>query len=251
VLPLIRQRIPAIDHALLDVSGQAADDRVAWDRVMDALPELDWRSEPTGGSVAATVLGGYDSPLGAALLRALGRRVGCRISRDQAERALRHIAAGNSGTRLEIGNGWELEIVFDRACLVRPNAGEVRESVDPALQVEGDAGDGCLGRWHLVWRHEAAPPLQTRDELTAWFITGTLAARPWQPGDRIHPLGAPGRRLVVKCLQEARVPRRMREGWPMVLDQAGEIVWVPGVCRSNRLVPPAGAEALRVDAQVV
>ena len=29
----------------------------------------------------------------------------------------------------------------------------------------------------------------------------------------------------------------------------GEIVWVPGVCRSAEWVPPAGVEALRVDAQ--
>lgn len=164
---------------------------------------------------------------------------------------MRLIRENESGSRVEIGNGWEVEIVFNRAHLVR-SAGTAtgRAATDP-LVLEGDAGDGELGRWRLYWRREAAPPAQRRDDLTAWFIPEALAIRPWEPGDRIHPLGGPGRRLVVKCLQEARVPRRLREGWPMVLDQAGEVVWVPGVCRSNRLVPPAGAEALRVDAQVI
>ena len=249
LLPLMREKIPDVEAALHEVSSQAAEDRTAWDRVIDLLPGLDWQAEKTGGSVAAAVLGGYDSTLAAAVLRALGRRAGCRISRDQAERSLSLIRQRESGSRLEIGNGWEIEIVFDRVQLIRVIGDDPRE--EKAIQVEGDAGDRALGRWHLYWRRDRTPPVQQRDDLTAWFIADCLAVRPWEPGDRIHPLGGPGHRLVVKCLQEARVPRRMRKGWPMVLDQVGEIVWVPGVCRSNRLIPPAGAEALRVDAQVI
>ena len=250
LFPIIRERIPGVDVSLLEVAGQAGENRAAWDLVLDLLPGLEWRPEETGGSVAATVLGRYDSALGVTVLRALGRRVGCRINRDQAGRALRLMREQESGSRLEIGNGWEIEIVFDRAHLVQ-RSDRTDPSFDDPFQVEGDAGDGALGRWRLFWRRESAPFVHRRDDLTAWFIPGALAVRPWEPGDRIHPLGGAGRRLVVKCLQEAKVPRRMREGWPMVLDQSGEIVWVPGVCRSNRLVPPAGAEALRVDAQVI
>ena len=233
------------------MAGQAREDRSAWDLVLDLLPGLDWREEKTGCSVAAAVLGGYDSTLGVALVRALGRRAGCRINREQAERAIRLIRENESGSRVEIGNGWEVEIVFDRAQLVHSIADPADGTAPAPLVIEGEAGGGELGRWRLYWRRETAPPAQRRDDLTAWFIPGALAIRRWEPGDRIHPLGGSGRRLVVKCLQEARVPRRMREGWPTVLDQAGEVVWVPGVCRSNRLVPPAGAEALRVDAQVI
>ena len=252
LLPVIRHRMPDVEWDLLQLASQARNDRAAWDLALDLLPGLKWQVEAAGGSVAAAVLGGYDSTLATAVLRALARRVGCRISRDKAERAVQFLRAGESGSRFEVGNGWEIEIVFDRAHL---NRREDRESQTPAtmssLFLEGEAGDGQLGQWRLYWRREAAPPAQRRDDLTAWFIPEALAIRAWEPGDRIHPLGGPGRRLVVRCLQDARVPRRMRDGWPMVLDPAGEIVWVPGICRSNRLVPPTGAEALRVDAQVV
>jgi tRNA(Ile)-lysidine synthase len=251
LLPVIRQRVPGVDQALLQVASQAGEDRSAWDQVLQLLPGLNWREEETGCSVAAAVLGGYDSTLGVAILRALGRRAGCRINRDQAERAIRLIRENESGSRLEIGNGWEVEIVFDRAQLFRSVEDTAGRAATAPLVLDGEAGDGELGRWRLYWRREAAPPAQRRDDLTAWFTPEALAIRRWEPGDRIHPLGGPGRRLVVKCLQEARVPRRLREGWPMVLDQAGEVVWVPGVCRSNRLVPLGGAEALRVDAQVI
>jgi tRNA(Ile)-lysidine synthase len=250
VLPVIRQRLSDVDRALLRVADQAATEREAWDRVLDQLPHLDWRQETAGCSVAASVLGGYDSALAPVLLRAIGRRAGCRLGEQQSRRAIEFIRGGESGTRFELGNGWEVEIVFDRVHLVTP-AVETNDLLSHPLVLDGDAGDGAVGRWRLFWRRESAPGTQQRDDLTAWFIPETLAIRSWEPGDRIHPLGGPGRRLVVRCLQDARVPRRMREGYPMVVDRAGEIVWVPGVCRSNRLVPPAGAEALRVDAQVV
>ena len=171
------------------------------------------------------------------------------MSRDQARRAGGFLRTAQSGSRLELGNGWMIEIVFDRAHLVRA-------TIDPSgglngLRVEGNAGDGELGCWRLSWRSEKAPPLQERDGLSAWFIPQALEVRPWAAGDKVHPLGGRGRRLVVRCFQDARVARHRRVGWPMVVNPAGEIIWVPGVCRSNRLVPAAGAEALRVDAQVV
>jgi tRNA(Ile)-lysidine synthase len=250
LLPVIRERIPDVDRALVRVAEQAAGDREAWDLVIGQLPALGCQEEDRGCSVAASVLVGYDSMLATSILRALGRRAGCRISDDQARRAIDFIRTGGSGSRFELGNGWEIEIVFERVHLVGRADDEGKPESLP-LTLDGDAGDGAVGRWRLFWRRESAPAAQQRDDLTAWFIPETLAIRAWEPGDRIHPLGGPGRRLVVRCLQDARVPRRMREGYPMVVDQAGEIVWVPGVCRSNRLVPPAGAEALRIDAQVV
>lgn len=84
----------------------------------------------------------------------------------------------------------------------------------------------------------------------AWFVPGTYGVRPWAAGDRIRPLHGTGGRLVVKCLQEARIPRHRRIRWPVVTSEAGRVVWVPGVCRSDELVPRTGTEALRVDAAI-
>ena len=54
--------------------------------------------------------------------------------------------------------------------------------------------------------------------------------------------------MVVRCFQEVRVPRSRRVTWP-VLAQNQEIIWIPGVCRSDALLPAPGTEALRVDAE--
>ncbi len=67
-------------------------------------------------------------------------------------------------------------------------------------------------------------------------------------GEKLKPLGANGRRLIVRCFQEVRVPRSRRESWP-VLAQSNDVLWIPGVCRSGVRLPAEGTEALQVDAE--
>ena len=82
--------------------------------------------------------------------------------------------------------------------------------------------------------------------MTAWFAADALAVRTPRAGERIRPIGGAGTRLLVRCFQEAKVPRGRRAAWP-VLEWEGSVVWVPGVCRADALVPEPGAEALCVD----
>jgi tRNA(Ile)-lysidine synthase len=55
-----------------------------------------------------------------------------------------------------------------------------------------------------------------------------LVVRNRRPGDRFRPLGAPGKRKLQDFLVDRKVPRRDREGLPLVVDARGRIVWVPG-----------------------
>lgn len=251
VLPQMRGRLPAVDTDLVRVATQGSIERMAWDRVLDALPGLEWTAEPGGGSVAAAPLAGYDSILGSAVLRALARRVGLTLGADRATRALEFLSHGQSGRRMELGDGWILALEFGRARLIGPGAmpAEIVPEVR-SLALDRESGAAEFGRWALRWRVEPAPEAQPRDGLVAWFIPGSLQVRLWQAGDCIRPLKGRGSRLVVKCFQEAKVARENRSTWPMLLDQSGQVIWVPGVCRSEVLVPEPGAEAVRVDAHI-
>jgi tRNA(Ile)-lysidine synthase len=68
------------------------------------------------------------------------------------------------------------------------------------------------------------------------------------PGDRMHPLGAPGSRRLKDLLIDRRVPRGDRDRLPLLCtrrdDGSERIAWVPGVAvdESCRL-PAAGAAA--------
>lgn len=242
VLTALERRLPDVSTNLCRVAAEAAEDRRAWDAVLELMPGLDWRVEPAGASLAATALGACDPALACALLRAAVRRAGGVLGSRGATRTLHLIRGGRSGARAPLGGGWLAELAFGRLHLLPlPVA-----AVGSPGRLEGRAGETRWGGWHLSWAREPAPDRQPRDGETAWFVPEVLAVRTWREGDVVRPLRGRGRRLVVRCFQDAQVPRNRRVGWP-VLESGGGLVWVPGVCRSELLVPAPGAEALRVD----
>jgi tRNA(Ile)-lysidine synthase len=244
LLPALRRRLPKIDANLMRVSRQAASDRAAWDAVLDTLPELELSVENEEISVAASSLGGYDSHLAQAVILAAARRVGCLLGPSRVGRVLALIEGGESGARVPLGGGWIAELAFGRLRICR-NAETVEKGV---WSLEGQRGQGAWGRWSFRWEPSIAPDRQPRTGMSAWFTFDSLTVRGWSAGEKLKPLGGTGRRLVVRCFQEVRVPRSRRESWP-VLAQNEEVIWIPGVCRSDALLPVRGMEALRVDAE--
>lgn len=243
LLPVVRRRLPEVDRRLRRLGRAAAGQRAAWDQLLQRLPELDLRDDRGAISVAGAALRGYDSALSEALIMAAARRVGCPVGPVRAARILRLLSSGSSGAEIPLGSGWRAELAFGRLRLARAvDAGE-----DPWVLQDGE-GERSWGRWRLRWRPDTAPERQERAAFVAWFDAEPLRVRGWQPGDRVRPLAGAGRRLVVRCFQEGRVPRRERAGWPVVV-HGDAVVWVPGVCRSDALLPAGGAEAVRVDAE--
>ncbi|MEO8482800.1 MAG: tRNA lysidine(34) synthetase TilS [Acidobacteriota bacterium] len=77
-----------------------------------------------------------------------------------------------------------------------------------------------------------------------------LTVRGRRPGDRFHPLGAPGTRKVQDVLVDRKVPADARDEVPVVVDRLGQIVWVAGLaiahrCRVTR--PEAGMVKLDLE----
>jgi tRNA(Ile)-lysidine synthase len=244
LLPAIRRRLPAVDDRLLRLAAQAGRERRAWDAVLELLPGLDPREEPEGISVAAAPLAAYDSALAQTVITAAARRAGFPVGSGRAASVRRLAAGGESGREVPLGGGWRAELSFGRLRIVRASAApEMRD-----LALTGPSGEGSWGEWRITWRRDVAPERQDRASRTAWFSGDDLVVRSWLPGDRVRPIGGSGRRLVVRCFQDARVPRRRRAEWP-VLAASDVVVWIPGVCRSDALVPSPGAEALRVDVE--
>ena len=245
LLPMLRARLPRVDVALLTVGRHAARDRAAWTAALELLPGLDFRLERDGFSVAARALGGYDSAVGETVLMTAARRVGCRLGPVRAARVLRIAARGASGATVPLGERWRAEVAFGRLIVGRVAADA---PVPAAWALAGERGEGMWGRWRLRWLPDAAPALQQRTALTAWAVPAVLVVRGWVAGERIRPLGGSGRRLLVRCFQDARVPRTRRAEWPVIAGPDG-VVWIPGVSRSDALLPASGTEAVRIDAE--
>ncbi len=93
---------------------------------------------------------------------------------------------------------------------------------------------------------------RSRAFLQAASFESPLSVRTRRPGDRLRPLGAPGRRKVQDLLVDRKVPRDERDRVPIVVDARGRLVWVAGVAMAEECrvtAPEAGMVILELRKQ--
>ncbi|MGJ8648887.1 MAG: tRNA lysidine(34) synthetase TilS [Opitutaceae bacterium] len=75
----------------------------------------------------------------------------------------------------------------------------------------------------------------------------TFEVRSWQPGDRFHPIGAPGSKKLKDWFIDRYIPQRERKQLPVVSTSSGKIIWVPGFPPADTMkLSPATKLALRL-----
>lgn len=92
----------------------------------------------------------------------------------------------------------------------------------------------------------AVPEHPPTDALTAYLppLEHCVLRTP-RPGDTIHPLGAPGSKLLRRYLTDRKIDAPFRSCLPVLAD-GSEILWIPGLCTSQRLVHVPGQACLRL-----
>ena len=100
----------------------------------------------------------------------------------------------------------------------------------PAHKIYED--DKTVAIMDIMPRGDGDPRRSAADASVAWLdaerLSFPLRVRGIRPGDRFHPLGAPGRRKLQDFLVDEKVPREER-GRVAVLESGGEIAWVMGM----------------------
>lgn len=245
VLPLLRSRMPDADRAVLRSAAHAAEDRGAWEALLVSDLGLGLRRVDGVFEVERAPFLEYDNMLSVALLRAFCRLAGRHLDYRRAHTLARFVTRASSGRRFDLGRGWLAETAFGRLRILPPSIAAGAEGTLAAVAWgEGDTGSVRWGGWRLRWRWETAGRIR-RTGWTTW-LRHPGEARAYRSGDRIRPLGGVGRRAVRRLLMEARVPLAQRRTHPVVVrDQ--EVLWIPGVCRSEAEVPRRGERAVRLD----
>lgn len=249
ILPLLRDRFgPDLDGNILDTARDAARNRAAWAALLRALPDLGFRAGHRHVEVARAPLQRYDKVLSEGILRALAREVGCVIGPRRAGLLSAFAGGSSSGRRVELGSGWEAELAFDRLRLV-PVEQHGSEGSRPGPAVWGDRDGGCVtwDSWEFNWCQAKAGETR-RGAFTTWVTPGSGEIRLPRAGERMVPLGGVGRRKVRRLMMEARIPARERHTYPVVV-RGGDVLWIPGICRSAGSVPRTGEMAVRLDAR--
>lgn len=157
---------------------------------------------------------------------------------DELRRALADKSKGNiPGLRMER---------LAAAVVLSNRAPQDAGSVDPIelrLDVPGTV-EAPRGGWTVSAVGPLPPADPTQDVpqqsgtaavmVDASGIGSHLIVRYRRPGDRLTPLGAPGRKKVHDVFVDRKVPREDRDAVPIVTTEEGEIVWVAGEVLADR-----------------
>jgi tRNA(Ile)-lysidine synthase len=229
LLPAIASTQPALERQLLATASAAADWRAQVDRYVAACTKVS--ANTSAVSIAAAELAEYSRAELAILWPAIAARVGLAMDWRGTERAAAFTTDGGSriGARIPLTGGWEISRLRDTFELRRTY--EHRE----AQRINRNNRHRPLEsgmRW-LGWRFLVTRDVDHDQDLWVAQLPADVAltVRRWQAGDRMRN-GTGGMRKVKRFLSDAHISGRRRAEWPVVL-AGDEIVWIPGVRRSD------------------
>ena len=232
LLPAIARVDPDFAAEMIALSHEAARLRRAVDGVAATLAE---RGEADGVTVELATLRGM-SPEGLRLLTpAIAALAGIILDRRGTTRLSAFILEGRVGGRVQLSGGGEA-VLTRRALVVR------RER---SVQLSEDESPLDVARITGAWRFRRVRHASATDAWTAELpAESRLTVRRWRAGDRMRAAGASSARRVKRFLSDAGIAGPDRIGWPVVLAD-GEIVWIPGVRRSDAATDRSGRPVLR------
>ncbi len=170
-----------------------------------------------------------------------------RINRDQLEGLVNLCIAGPVNGEISLSAGYRAVREYSRLRILR------RRRVDRLEFAVPLAFEGITEVPEAETTFEATVagigdvPMPT-DHWSAVFDVRVVAAagltvRNFRSGDRIHPLGLAGTRKVKEVFIDRKVPPAKRARFPIV-SMGNEIVWLPGLLRSNGALAGTSSEAV-------
>ncbi|HKO17229.1 MAG TPA: tRNA lysidine(34) synthetase TilS [Gemmatimonadaceae bacterium] len=248
LLPALRARHPAIDEELL-ATGRAA---AAWRRAVASRVDGDVRHRARARvdaidsvrlDVVAGDLSGREGSELAVLWPELAGRAGITLDRRGTERLAQFTRTGRVGSRIQLSGGWEVLRTRDRFELRRQAR---THGTAPLPRTQPLCGVVRWARWSFRPESGQARGFRPADSWLAMLPADRpLRVRAWQPGDVMT--FRLGERLLARkvkyYLSDARISGHDRAIWPVVLAE-NEIVWIPGVRRSDAATVRPGGPTL-------
>ena len=233
VIPALRAADDRIDETLWSIGQRAAQWRADVEAIVDAAVPYR-RVDERALVVVASELAGYDRDSLSVLWGALAGRVGLALDRRGTTRCVSFTMQRPKSGWIPLSRGWCLEAVRDELVLRRRESPPSDDATLPnagALEWGGfrfSVGDSALDDDWSATLSGPVPPVVRR----------------WKAGDRLAPSRGQGRRRVTRYLSDARIVGSVRAAWPVVV-QGAEVVWIPGVRRSDAATVRSGGPTRR------
>ena len=156
------------------------------------------------------------------------------VSFSNLEDIVALVRRGKTGKKMPLPGGWLLECEYEALLLHRPDE-TAHAAFSHALPLPGQ----CLlpdGARIVAGVCETRPVIAgAKDEacFSLAALTLPLTVRTRLPGDVFRPAGGTGGKKLKAFFIDVKVPQRLRDGWPLVCDEAG-ILWLPGLRATQR-----------------
>ncbi len=260
LLPILEKQFqPAVVEHLATLADLAREDEAFFDvLVKERLREL---ADATAGSVRISV----DELLGCGKTRnstSEGTDSKEKGNRGLAKRMVRHLVEqvkpgrgqlnaehvravlelaerGENGKRLELPGGAEVRREHDRLIFcVRDAIAETNRrkpmEFEREINLQSSKADvsvpelGCVFRFRVIdWPVKRGDTIEKEFVLDRDALQSPLVLRNWRPGDKLRPCGHRSSHKLKRLLNQKRVSRWEREGWP-VLTSGGVLAWARG-----------------------
>jgi tRNA(Ile)-lysidine synthase len=236
LLPAIRRVRPDFDNDILALAQHAA----LWRHAVDALAEsfvLSTRARRELVADAAAMARLDDASL-RIVWPSLAARIGIALDRRGTHRLATFTTNGKHAARIQVSGGFEA-VRLGASVVIRPfdvHSAQPRDAEGVPLVGE----EIVFGSWRFRRIGPESPPTARTSHLHAVLPRdANLVVRPWRPGDRMRPNGTMAARRVKRFFADARIAGPERMGWPVVVAD-DEIVWIPGVRRSEAATVRSG-----------
>ena len=218
---------PGVARAAADLALDASTLERAWRGELASMEQETVQTRNAGFAIARDRLARYDPAARARLLRKLCAALGTVPTRAATDAALALIAEGSAGAGLDLGGGVRLERGLAE---LRLSLSAERGEPDETVRIEGTRGHAraSVGGRGLSVAWAPAKPVTEADPLSTLVDMARLPLelRAWRPGDRIRL--AAGSRKLKKLFNDWRVERPERTRTPVLVDDAGRVLWVAG-----------------------
>lgn len=234
LLPALRRVRPSIDDDLLESARSAARWRLDVEAFVAEHVELRRGDDARELDVPMSSLAGFSPDALSVLWPAIVARAGVTLDRRGTDRLVAFTGLSRVGARIQLSGGWQ--VVRARDALQLRASGH-RQSAEERLALSSAV---AWGRWSF----RPATSDIGADSWSAWLPTDRpLRVRSWRAGDVMaHRAGRPARK-VKRFLSDAGVTGHERAGWPVVL-AGDQIVWIPGIRRSDAATARSGRPGL-------
>jgi tRNA(Ile)-lysidine synthase len=249
LLPLIEKQFqPAIVKHLATLADLAREDEFLFDAVVGELAAALVHRSADGARIGIRDL---LEPLKKEGAPALSKRLvrciveemkprGGQLSAPHVEAVLELARGAESGSALSLPGG--LEVRKERSALLfraqedarNASAGGAAREFEYNIDIRSGEAEvrlrelRCVFRLRVIdWPSKRVETIKDGAVLDRYRLRFPLVMRNWRPGDRMRPLGHRSAHKLKRLLNEKRVSRWERDGWP-VLTSGGVLAWARG-----------------------